>query len=219
VAVPRVSQDYLDARRRQILQAARRCFARDGFHTTSMQDILAESGLSAGAVYRYFPAKADIAEAIATEATGLVTSLILSRGRTADPPSPADLLGEIMSAVESLDDEENLTGLAMQVWGEALRSPAMAKVVEHGMAQVEAAVSPVVEAYQQRNEIDPAVPAGDVARLFIVLIQGFIVQHNLGRMRADEFRRSIEALASRRPPAPRQPDSASHPSDTPASTT
>ena len=46
----RVSQEHLDARRRQILEGAARCFARDGFHSTTMQDILRETGLSAGAV-------------------------------------------------------------------------------------------------------------------------------------------------------------------------
>ncbi len=194
--MPRVSQEHLDARRRQILRAARYCFARDGFHATSMQDILAESGLSAGAIYRYFPAKSDIVEAIAAEAISLVTGLLLDRGRRATPPSLATLLAEILSAIESLDEDENLTGLAMQVWGEALRSPAMAKVVDHGMAQVESAISPLVEAYQQRGEIDPAIPARDLAQSFLAVMQGFIVQRNLSGMSAEAYRRSIEALAT-----------------------
>ncbi|MGW9069182.1 helix-turn-helix domain-containing protein, partial [Streptomyces yangpuensis] len=50
----RVSQAHLDARRRQILDGATRCFTRNGFHATSMQDVLKEVDLSAGAVYRYF---------------------------------------------------------------------------------------------------------------------------------------------------------------------
>lgn len=61
----RVSQEHLDARRRQILDGAARCFARDGFHATSMQDVLKEVGLSAGAVYRYFTGKEDLIAAIA----------------------------------------------------------------------------------------------------------------------------------------------------------
>jgi hypothetical protein len=44
-----------------------RCFAREGFHRTTMQDIVAQTGLSAGAIYRYFPAKEDIVAAIAAE--------------------------------------------------------------------------------------------------------------------------------------------------------
>ena len=37
--MPRVSQAHLDARRAQIVDAARRLFARQGFAATSMQDI------------------------------------------------------------------------------------------------------------------------------------------------------------------------------------
>jgi len=43
--VPKVSDAHLAARRRQILDAAARCFARDGFHRTSMQDIVGASGI------------------------------------------------------------------------------------------------------------------------------------------------------------------------------
>ena len=65
--MPKVSQQYRDARRDQILSAARRCFLRDGFHATSMQDLFAEAGLSSGAVYRYFASKDDVIIAIAEE--------------------------------------------------------------------------------------------------------------------------------------------------------
>ena len=42
---PENTLEYRDARRDQILTAARRCFLRDGFHATSMQDLFAEAGL------------------------------------------------------------------------------------------------------------------------------------------------------------------------------
>src|SRR5271169_133595 len=65
--MPKVSQQHRDARREQILAAARRCFLRDGFHATSMQDLFAEAGLSSGAVYSYFASKDDVIVAIAEE--------------------------------------------------------------------------------------------------------------------------------------------------------
>jgi AcrR family transcriptional regulator len=61
--VPKLSDDYREARRRQVLDAAVVCFARTGFHRTSMQDIVAESGLSPGAIYRYFTGKEEIVDA------------------------------------------------------------------------------------------------------------------------------------------------------------
>lgn len=61
--MPRVSEEHVQSRRLQILQAALACFARKGLQGTSMQEIFAESGLSAGAVYSYFDSKRDIIKA------------------------------------------------------------------------------------------------------------------------------------------------------------
>ena len=41
----------------RILDAAERCFVRAGFHRTTMQDVAAEAGMSAGNLYRYFASK------------------------------------------------------------------------------------------------------------------------------------------------------------------
>ena len=62
--MPKVSAEHLANRRQQILDAAASCFARNGFHRTSMQDIVKESGLSAGLIYRYFTGKDDMIVAI-----------------------------------------------------------------------------------------------------------------------------------------------------------
>jgi AcrR family transcriptional regulator len=61
--MPKVSQKYLDDRRSEILDAAIVCFSRDGFHRTTMKDIVRESGLSPGAIYNYFRSKEEIIEA------------------------------------------------------------------------------------------------------------------------------------------------------------
>jgi hypothetical protein len=61
--MPRVSQQYRDARRRELLEAAGRCFAENGFLSTSMQDLFEASGLSAGLVYRYFRSKVKLQDA------------------------------------------------------------------------------------------------------------------------------------------------------------
>ena len=61
--MPKVSEEHMQARREQILDAASNCFARNGFHQTSMKDICEEAGLSPGAVYLQFSSKEDIIEA------------------------------------------------------------------------------------------------------------------------------------------------------------
>ena len=61
----RRDDDLAETRRREILDAAARCFVRRGVHQTSMREIIADAGLSAGAIYNYFEGKETIIEAIA----------------------------------------------------------------------------------------------------------------------------------------------------------
>ena len=65
--MPKISEEKRQARRLEILDVAGRCFARQGFHRTSMADIIRELKSSPGAVYCYFRGKTDIVEAIAEQ--------------------------------------------------------------------------------------------------------------------------------------------------------
>jgi TetR/AcrR family transcriptional repressor of uid operon len=64
---PTPRESAQDARRSQILDAARTCFARSGFRGASMQEICLEAKMSPGGLYRYFPSKEAIIEAIAQD--------------------------------------------------------------------------------------------------------------------------------------------------------
>ena len=125
--MPRVSESHLAARREQILDAARVCFLRNGFHATSMQDVIAQAGLSVGAVYRYFPSKAEIVEAIAEQYS---TQVFAAFAALAERDAP---LATVMEAAVDIVDEatgpEGPMRLAVQVWSEALRDERIAATV------------------------------------------------------------------------------------------
>ena len=60
-----ISDDTLDsAKRQQILDGAKRCFLRQGFDGSSMNDIVKAAGVSKGTVYAYFPSKEKLFEAL-----------------------------------------------------------------------------------------------------------------------------------------------------------
>ena len=54
-------------RRRQILDAAVRVFARQGFHTCRVSDIADEAGVAYGLVYHYFSSKEEILDTLFLE--------------------------------------------------------------------------------------------------------------------------------------------------------
>lgn len=62
--MPRLAPQSRDDRRARILDAAKSCFIRFGFHSASMQQICAAAGMSAGNLYRYFPSKDAIIEGL-----------------------------------------------------------------------------------------------------------------------------------------------------------
>ncbi|MCW3815273.1 TetR/AcrR family transcriptional regulator [Micromonospora sp. DR5-3] len=127
--MPRVSDEHLAARRRQILDAARRCFLRDGFHNTSMQDVIREAGLSVGAVYRYFPSKYDLVTAIAQAVIGGADQVFAELARHEPPLPVTEVLDRALTYVDSQTGEDGVLRLAIQVWSEAQRDPALAEFV------------------------------------------------------------------------------------------
>lgn len=198
--MPRVSQEHLDGRRQQILDAAARCFGRDGFHATSMQDVLAEANLSAGAVYRYFRGKDEIIAAIATTAMETVSGAF-AEVASADPLPPLpELLAEVFTAIETMDAEHGNGRIVILVWGEALRSPDLATQITTRIKAVVKELTKVVERYQADGQIAPAVPAEHVARTLLGLLPGFLVQRALlGDVTAETFRDGLHALVQNRP--------------------
>ncbi|SNT19480.1 DNA-binding transcriptional regulator, AcrR family [Asanoa hainanensis] len=127
--MPRVSEAHLAARRQQILDAAKRCFTRDGFHNTSMQDVIAEAGLSVGAVYRYFKSKNDLITSIAESVIGDASAMFEELAVHEPPLSPAEAVERAIEFVDRQTGPDGLMRIALQVWAEAMRDPALAEFV------------------------------------------------------------------------------------------
>ncbi|WP_405013880.1 TetR/AcrR family transcriptional regulator [Kitasatospora sp. NBC_01539] len=179
----RVSQAHLDARRRQILDGAARCFARNGFHATSMQDLLRESGLSAGAVYRYFASKDEIVAAIAEECFRQVRAAFADAAAAVPPPTPDILLPRVLGAVfekASPDgDRRAFARLIVQVWTETLRNEVLAAALQEGYTAMRVIWTDLAEDYRAACLMPPDTNADDVARTLIATAQGFIAQQAL----------------------------------------
>ncbi|WAZ20066.1 TetR/AcrR family transcriptional regulator [Streptomyces cinnabarinus] len=181
----RVSQEHLDARRRQILEGAARCFARNGFHATSMQDVLKEVDLSAGAVYRYFSGKDELIAAIVKGVLAEVRAAFEELTRQSPPPPPDVLVGEVLGRAVgiwgtlSVDDEPVFPRLIMQVWAETARNPELAVVMDEVYGVVTTAWVRVAEAYQEAGMMRTDIPAEHVARTMVAVVQGFIAQQSL----------------------------------------
>lgn len=174
--MPKVSQQYRDARRTEILDAARRCFLRTGFHATSMQDLFAEAGLSSGAVYRYFAGKEDMIVALAEDNLRDVVALLRSLASTRPELGLGDAIAEVLETVHAKQDDEQLGAMAVLVWSEALRNPALAKRFEQALLPMRTELTAVVRHHQANGSLPADAPAAALAGLIMTIIPGFMLQ-------------------------------------------
>ncbi|HEY4455038.1 MAG TPA: helix-turn-helix domain-containing protein [Pseudonocardiaceae bacterium] len=78
--MPRVSQDHLDARRRQILDGARTCFARYGYEGATVRRLEEATGLSRGAIFHHFRDKESLFLALAEEDALRMAEVVAEQG-------------------------------------------------------------------------------------------------------------------------------------------
>src|SRR5690242_5808182 len=125
--MPRVTEQHRAARRDQILAAAVRCVAREGFHKTTMAHVIREADLSAGAVYLYFRGKDDIIRALAERSIGRVAHVLVAMQEQQPVVRPEDALQAALEELLSTAGEaaDDLLRVGVQAWGEALRDEAV----------------------------------------------------------------------------------------------
>ena len=115
------------SRRNQILDAAQRCFKKQGFHKTTLRDIAQEFGMSAGHIYNYFSNKEAIIEALVELRTQEFLDMI-DTDKFADLPPEERMdkeLGQVVDAYLNLDN----TSLSIAIMNEALINPKVYEIV------------------------------------------------------------------------------------------
>jgi AcrR family transcriptional regulator len=78
--MPRVSQDRLDARRREILAGARACFSRHGYEGATVRRLEEATGLSRGAIFHHFRDKESLFLAVAEDDAAEMVETVAKQG-------------------------------------------------------------------------------------------------------------------------------------------
>jgi AcrR family transcriptional regulator len=174
--MPRITAARASAQRERILDAALTCFAREGFHAASMQDIVAESGLSPGAIYGYFKGKTDVVMAIASERHAM------ERRRMEHALSAVDLETSLVRLVEGFvlglrdPQEKTWRRLAVQLWAESLSNPRLKREALGGVTQAIQMLSPMIGQAQREGRWPEHLDPDSAARVMIAILQGVSLQ-------------------------------------------
>ena len=194
-----MTKAHVEARRKQIIDAARACFLERGFHATKIQDIATRVGLSTGAPYRYFESKDDIVAATCSEA--------LDRNRQRFGPldlsAASSAIFEELSAVYFAAAHEpgavDAARLTLQVWEENSRSEQAGKMLLEYFSVIQAHVGKMAIKAQEQFEIDIALDPVSVAQTMVSLVLGVIVQRAAGTdVNVEKYEEATRALVTGR---------------------
>lgn len=170
--MPRVPPAHLDARRAQIVAAAAACFARKGVDGTTMADIFAESGLSAGAVYNYFDGKQALLRAV-------VDHHVAENARSASAlqAGAADVWDMLAASLADFDDPAREADLRLPValFGEALHDAEVAAGTRRLYRATVESFRAAIVALQAEGRVDPELDAEYLCWVVVATFEGWRV--------------------------------------------
>jgi AcrR family transcriptional regulator len=166
--VPRLSETEKDARRRRVLDGARRCFARHGYEGATVVRLEKEIGLSRGAIFNWFPSKQELFLALAAEDNERLHALFAADGFEA-----------IVRSVT--EDDPDWLAVYME-FGRRMRSDAVLRERWKGMAPAEArerSKAWIADA-QAAGTIRSDLEGDDIGRFIGVIVDGIASQRAFG---------------------------------------
>ena len=178
--MPKIAEEARTARRDQIIAAAAQCFARAGYHATTMADIAEATGVSKGTPYLYFLGKEALFIALYEEwDCGLAARIDAAIGGLAEPArrSPRAVLAAAASAIAAhVTANPQTCRVLMEATTLAAYEPAIAAKVRAANAasldQLTGLFQAGVAAGQWPAGTDPVLQA----RLFTAGLYGLMTQ-------------------------------------------
>ncbi len=157
-----------EEKRREILEAAGRCFARSGFQGASISDICAEAGISPGHLYHYFENKEAIVGAMAGARLEAATAHFQKMMESPDA---------LTALVSQLDGTKMRTKrgkqtMVLELLAEAARNPGMAKILQEHSRGMRALLSEFLRKGQTDGTIDPGLDAEGAAAILLSIADG-----------------------------------------------
>ncbi len=169
----RVTDAHIDARKNQILDAAWTCFARNGYHRTTMQDIATEAGISAGAIYHYFDGKEAVLVAINQRSQELGRNLVAAAAAgEGDPIRTISIIGEAMMRFFHDPEFETIARINIEIWPEILRHDHLRKAVGDEIHFWREAVTRLMADARDRGDLRGDVNPEALAQILICAWEG-----------------------------------------------
>jgi len=167
--MPIVTKEHLEARKKQIIEAAVECFIEKGFKKTSMRDIFRAANLSSGAVYNYFSSKDKIVEAIAQVSQKQNLEIINSAAKDENPLMGA---AKVFFAMVKDPDCIRHLGMTLELFVESKNNNQIEKSLRKNIKASIDKLTEFVKSEQEKRNINNELDAESVAQALMMLFMG-----------------------------------------------
>ena len=170
--MPQPQTDSTPDRHSQILDAALVCFAKRGFHQTSMHDISAEAGISVGLIYRYFENKEAVISAMADRHKKEISD-VLQRAKQA--PTLLESLEILFTAHCCEEATRVVSAFVVDLYAEASRNPRVDDLVRDVLQTAMAGVTELISKAPESQNTSRGLSPTELAELIFAVARGMLM--------------------------------------------
>ena len=149
------------------------CFAKRGFHQTSMHDISAEAGISVGLIYRYFKNKEEVIAALAAEHKKDIADLLERAGQA---PTLLEAMEILFTSNCCEHSPQIISAFVVDLFAEASRNPRVAKVVRSVAKTKTDGVADLIARSPEARRIAPWLRPHEIAEMIFAVNDGTMMR-------------------------------------------
>ncbi|MGA4655475.1 TetR/AcrR family transcriptional regulator [Proteus terrae] len=157
------------AKMKHIIDAAIRCFAVKGFHSTSTAEICHEAGMSPGNVFHYFPNKNSIIEAIALEDAQLFDDIFC---RYESEEGCIQAIIDLMKEIIELYNHPEYARISIEIFAEASRNANIHEIFIENERNNKQRLIAMLKNGIKRGQIDSTLEPEKMATWLLVIADG-----------------------------------------------
>jgi AcrR family transcriptional regulator len=181
--MPKIAEAARAARRDQIITAGLACFARSGYHATTMADVAAQAGVSKGTPYLYFDSKQALFLALHEQwdcGAGQRVDAAVAALAGSQRQSPRAVLGAVAGAIAAHVLAESQTcRVLMEARALAAHDPVIAAAIRAADARMHPQLQELFTAGVAAGEWPAGTDPALAARLFTAGMYGLMAQWHL----------------------------------------
>jgi AcrR family transcriptional regulator len=174
--VPRISAAREEATRQRILKAAFGVFIEKGFHRASIDDVVAASGLSVGAIYNYFANKDELIRACIDDTGREETEALL-----ADTQAEGSIWDRMERAMggwwKGTVEIPGGPAFLADAWSEASRRPLIRELMARRSERSVMFSTIILRESVNRGELPADLDVDVLARMFAALLDGMVLEY------------------------------------------